>query len=348
MNLSRRDRRAWRIFFWVSLVCAVVSAWFGVKVAPASEPWMRSALHGAITSLAIATPILLFQIKGDSWAPLRRLRRLPLIAYLALKMLFYFVAIVGGLLLVRLLLSNDIGEYIQMSPVFRQSIVFAIGMSVIGSLFFEVGTLLGLGTLRKLLTGRYVHPRTDQMTFLLVDMKNSTGLAERLGPIRFHELLNEFFRDVADAALECDAEIHKYVGDEAILTWSGSAGLDDGAALSCPFVARDMIERHRARYLERFGAVPEFRAALHCGEIVVGEIGDIRREIAYVGDTLNVAARMLDAARAMKRDVLVSADLLQRAKMPASLQTDELPMLEVRGRAALLAIAALSRVGAAS
>ena len=43
--------------------------------------------------------------------------------------------------------------------------------------------------------------------------------------------------------------------------------------------------------------MPEFRAALHCGEIVAGEIGDVRREIAYVGDTLNVAARLLDAAK---------------------------------------------------
>ena len=33
------------------------------------------------------------------------------------------------------------------------------------------------------------------------------------------------------------------------------------------------------------------------GEIVAGEIGDVRREIAYVGDTLNVATRLLDAAK---------------------------------------------------
>ena len=129
-------------------------------------------------------------------------------------------------------------------------------------------------------------------------MKDSTGLAERLGPVLFHELLNDFFRDVADAALECDAEIHKYVGDEAILTWPRDRGLADGDCLACPFVARDFIERTGSdRYLERFGAVPEFRAALHYGEIVAGEIGDVRREIAYVGDTLNVAARLLDAAK---------------------------------------------------
>ena len=128
-------------------------------------------------------------------------------------------------------------------------------------------------------------------------MKNSTGMAERLGAVRFHELLNDFFRDVADAALECDGgdpQVCRRRGDPDLARRPRSA---DGECLRCPFVARDFIERHRKTYLARFGVVPAFRAAIHYGEIVAGEIGDVRREIAYVGDTLNVAARLLDAAK---------------------------------------------------
>src|SRR5476649_2984519 len=101
-------------------------------------------------------------------------------------------------------------------------------MAIGFNLVFELGGLLGWGTLKHLLTGRYVQPRREQKTFLLIDMKDSTGLAERLGPIRFHQLLNDFFRDISHAALECEGEIHKYVGDEAILTWPGEAGFEDG------------------------------------------------------------------------------------------------------------------------
>ena len=89
--------------------------------------------------------------------------------------------------------------------------------------------------------------------------------------------------------------------------------------------------------------MPGFRAALHVGEIVAGQIGDVRREIAYVGDTLNVAARLLEAAKTVKRDVLVSTELLERAALPPGLRTEPLPTLAVRGRAAPLGIAALSR-----
>lgn len=346
MKMSRRDRRDWRIILWGSLASAVVSAFFGIRVGPATDWWLRSATHGVIISFFIATPILLLQLRGERLGSIRRLRRLPLVLYFAIKVFIYFVVIVGGLLVSRLLLSNDVVHYVRHDQVFRQSLVFAIAMSVFGNLLFEMGGLLGFGTLKNLMTGRYVQPKSERKTFLLIDMKDSTGMAERLGPIRFHELLNDFFRDIADAALECQAEIHKYVGDEAILTWPGDAGLDDGASLICPFIARDVIASHKAQYLERFGAVPEFRAALHCGEIVAGEIGDVRREIAYVGDTLNVAARLLDTAKEVGRDILVSAELLQHAVLTAELKAEELPTLTMRGRAAPLAIAALSRTGA--
>jgi adenylate cyclase len=343
VSMSHRARREWRVILWVSLASAVVSAIFGVHVGPADEWWLRSATHGAIYSLVIATPIVLFQLKGDQLAFMRRLRRRPLAVYFAFKVLFYFIVIVGGLLIVRLLLSDDFATYVNFSPVFRQSLVFSIVMSVVGTLFFEAGSLLGVTTLRNLLTGRYVQPRREQRSFLLIDMKDSTGMAERLGAVRFHELLNHFFRDVADAALACEAEIHKYVGDEAILTWNADAGLVDGATLLCPFVARDFIAAQKTQYLAQFGAVPEFRAALHCGEIVAGEIGDVRREIAYVGDTLNVAARLLDAAKELGHDILASEALLARTALPEGLKVERLPTLTVRGRAAPLGIAALER-----
>ena len=88
-----------------------------------------------------------------------------------------------------------------------------------------------------------------------------------------------------------------------------------------------------------------WRPTLHCGEIVAGEIGDLRREIAYVGDTLNVAARLLEAAKARGRDILVSADLLKSVALPADLRAERLSTLTIRGRNAPLEIFALARVG---
>jgi adenylate cyclase len=339
MTMTRRSRREWRIFLWVTVVAAIVSAGFGMRVRPESA--LHSALIGIVTSLMISTPIVLFQLKGDRVAVLRRLRRLPLAVYILIKVLFYFVVIVGGLMVSRYVASGD--PVFAFDGLFRRGLVFAIGMSVVGSLAFDMIGLLGFGNLMNLLTGRYVQPRSEQRAFLLIDMKDSTGLAERLGPVRFHELLNEFFRDVADGALECDAEIHKYVGDEAILTWPDTDALADGDCLACPFLVQDIMAAKAETYRRQYGVLPEFRASLHRGEIIAGEIGDVRREIAFVGDTLNVAARLLDAAKQLGHDVLVSQDLLNRASLPPGLRAEALPTLTIRGRTAPLGIAALSR-----
>jgi adenylate cyclase len=347
MSMTRRDRRDWRVILWVNIASAVASLFFSFRIAGPNDPSWAVGLFGIANSLTVALPIVLFEVKSDRLESLRSLRRLPLLAFFAIKVVFYVAVILGGLVLVRWAAERWLPPLEMTQTGLRSAIMFAVGMSVTGNLFFEFGGLLGFATLRSLVTGRYVQPRAEQKTFLLIDMKDSTGMAERLGPIRFHELLNDFFRNVAEAALECRAEIHKYVGDEAILTWSDQRGLADGEALECAFIVRDLIEAHRERYLARYGAVPQFRAALHCGEIVAGEIGDVRREIAYVGDTLNVAARLLDAAKHVGHDVLVSDDLLKRTTLPEGVASQELPVLAVRGRAAALAIWALARGTAA-
>lgn len=345
MTMSRRNRREWRIILWISLASAVISAYFGQAVAP-NEPMLRGIVQGTLTSILIATPIVFFEVRRARINALGWMRHLPLAGYFVVKVVFYCIVIIAGLILSRLLMSIDGSRLVIFDPIFRNSVLFAISMSVFGNLVVETGRLLGFDTLKNLLVGRYARPRREQKAFLLIDMKDSTGLAEKLGAIRFHELLNAFFRDVADAALECEAEIHKYVGDEVILTWPAGPALHEGDCLACPFLARAFIARSAGPYRERFGAVPEFRAALHYGEIVAGEIGDVRREIAYVGDTLNVAARLLEASKSLRRDVLVSAELLALVRLPGNLQAEPLPTLSIRGRAAPLEIAALSlRVG---
>ena len=343
MKVSHRARRNRRVIVIVLSVSAAVSAVFGYRVAPPQSPPILSALLGVANAFAVATPIVLFELYRARWAFARRLRRLPLLVYLAFKIAYYMVCIVGGTVLVRSLFDGLMGRSLQFDSLLANSFIFGSAMVIVGTFSFEMGRLLGFGTLRNLLTGRYVQPRREQKVFLLIDMKDSTGHAERLGPVRFHELLNDFFRDIADAALECDAEIHKYVGDEAILTWPAGPATADGECLACPFIARDFIAANGGQYRTRFGVVPEFRATLHCGEIVAGEIGDLRREIAYVGDTLNVAARLLDTAKTLHRDVLVSADLLKATALPSDLVTEPLPTLAVRGRRAPLELFALSR-----
>ena len=115
-------------------------------------------------------------------------------------------------------------------------------------------------------------------------MKNSTAAAERLGEVAFHRLLDRLIGDLSGPIVLHKGEIHKYVGDEMIATWPEAEGLEARCLRAC-FDA--IAARCGARSVLRARIRPavEVRAALHCGPVVVGEMGSFKKEIALPGDT---------------------------------------------------------------
>jgi adenylate cyclase len=160
--------------------------------------------------------------------------------------------------------------------------------------------------------GRYHNPRIEERALLFIDMRASTAIAERLGELRYLSLLNRFIGDVSFAVAEAGGGIHKYVGDEVIATWRLAPGANPPACVNAAFAALDRIAAQGPAYQHEFGVIPDFRAGLHCGPVAVGELGSLRREIALIGDTMNTAARILEACRDTENRVLASAALIER------------------------------------
>src|SRR5262249_7051064 len=71
------------------------------------------------------------------------------------------------------------------------------------------------------------------------------------------------------------------------------------------------IGREQVDFLEQFGVVPSFRVGVHGGEVVVSEQGDTKRAIGVYGSTINIAARMEEAAKAHNVACVVSGDVAE-------------------------------------
>jgi adenylate cyclase len=54
---------------------------------------------------------------------------------------------------------------------------------------------------------------------------------------------------------------------------------------------------------------------VHAGKVMVLQIGQIRRDISYNGDTINTAARIESKCNDYKQDVLISKDLYDQLEM---------------------------------
>ena len=100
-----------------------------------------------------------------------------------------------------------------------------------------------------------------------------------------------------------DGQIHKYVGDELIATWPLARGLKDATCVRACFAALARLVAHGADYEREFGTTAQVRASLHCGPVVVGEMGSVKKEIALSGDTRSTPRRAwsMSAATAANR-----------------------------------------------
>jgi len=340
LETSDRARRhaEWRLTWTIAASVAAVSFVFGWFVD--SNGW-RGGVQGIVNSLLISVPVSQIELAGRRWGPLRAMRNWPFFVVFIAKIVLYIILIVAGTELTRLLFRPLNPQSLGFDRIFFRILIFASIMSLLVNAVIEVGRLLGFDVLRDLLTGRYHRPRREERVFLLIDMKSSTALAERLDDLAYHGLLNRFFRDVTDAALDHGASIHKYVGDEAILTWRAEDALTQARCVLCAFAVRKRILSKAPEYEERFDMVPDYRAALHIGTVVAGEMGDLKREIAFVGDTLNTAARLLVAGRELGRDIIASTTLLDRLALPQGLASELLAPVTLRGKDRVVPIAAL-------
>ena len=131
--------------------------------------------------------------------------------------------------------------------------------------------------------------------------------------------------------LRLKGEIHRYVGDEVIITWKKKPGLKDASAARCHFEMVSALERERSAYMREFGIVPEFWSGLHLGKVVSGEVGASKQEIVFVGDTMNTTARVEQSCREYDEPLVVSGSFIEAVELPDQLQAVNLGSAELRG-----------------
>lgn len=174
----------------------------------------------------------------------------------------------------------------------------------------QVDKKFGPGNLVKMLTGKFYEPKEEERIFMFLDMRSSTTIAEKLGHIKYSRLIQDCFKDI-DAVVPFKAEIYQYVGDEAVLTWEKDKGLEDANCVRAFFAFAARLQQRSAYYQASYGLVPEFKAGINLGKVTVAEVGEVKREIAYHGDTLNTAARIQAKCNDFERKLLASQQIVE-------------------------------------
>ncbi|MCE7996105.1 MAG: adenylate/guanylate cyclase domain-containing protein [Roseivirga sp.] len=274
----------------------------------------------------------------------KRILTLPLILAILIKAVLYLLVIYTLINTIGLVIGYFEGKQLNdfyNSLVDREQIIlygYILVLYVLFSFHRQLNLLLGEGILIKFLLGKYRKPTKEHRIFMFLDLKSSTSIAERLGHIRYYSFLNDFFHEISAPVKATSAEIYQYVGDEIVFTWKTKVGLTNNNCLRLFFKIKDRVVERQQYYLNKYGAVPAFKAGMHFGEVITAQIGDIKREIVYNGDVLNTSARIQEQCNRVGHEFLISGLLLEELNLGPEYAEEKIQSLQLRGKESLTSL----------
>lgn len=194
-------------------------------------------------------------------------------------------------------------------------------------------------------------------TILFCDLRDFTAFAEQTPPVQVVRTLNEFFSAMTEEVRKTDGFIDKFIGDAMLVVFGlfeGSAGTPSAhgaaSAVRCACGMTERLQRLNHARAERGEEPLAMSGSLHSGEVLAGMLGaDDRHEYTVIGDTVNVAARLLQVAKDRDWEFLVSETTNRlAASAGVSAGGDHGDSVELRGRNEPVSVSRLSRGAAAA
>jgi len=163
----------------------------------------------------------------------------------------------------------------------------------------------------KILTSRAaLQGERKLVTVLFVDVSGFTALSEKLDPEDVHALMDRAFELMLGEVHRYEGTVNQFLGDGLMALFGAPIAHEDHPtrAVHAALGIQRAFGAYRDELSTKRGIEFRVRMGLNSGAVVVGKIGDnLRMDYTAVGDTTNLAARLL--ALAEPGQILVSEDI---------------------------------------
>lgn len=211
-----------------------------------------------------------------------------------------------------------------------QKMVYWISIFFVTQLILIINEKYSPGVFLDILIGKYTRPKVENRIIMFMDLKDSTPIAEKLGHKRYFEFITEFIYLVSLAIIEFEGNIYQYVGDEVVCSWKNSEK-NTLKCLETIIQSRKNIQKKSGYFKSKFNVVPDFRVGINVGEVTIGEIGVLKKDLAMSGDTMNTTARIRSACTELNRHYIVSKEFVGASHLKGW-QTESLGMVDLKGK----------------
>lgn len=337
-----------RLLIWLIMIAAggAIGYFYVTLVYPPEDGGAGNAWLGLAIGTSIGGSIGAFELFFVTH-PYSLIRRLSFIPAFMVRVMVQFLLISLSIAIFQFLYDRLYGtDLFQLTPAGIVSHLKDVSFSLVASaaivFYMQMRMYLGAGNLWKLLLGVYYRPTVEDRIFMILDIPGTTRAAQHIGDTAFHRYLNQLFVLFDRPIVRNGGEVHSYVGDAVIAVWPLRDGRrDNSRVLAALGEVVSVCEAESDRIEARFGIRPGVRAAINGGSVVIGETGDSKRQITYLGDVLNIASRIESKTKELDRPLLIASELLERMQLPAGMSAEPVGEFEVKGSRHPLALTEL-------
>jgi len=163
-----------------------------------------------------------------------------------------------------------------------------------------------------------LHGERRAIFVLFSDLEGFTKLSHAVEPEVVADLLNRYLDELSKVVLDHGGIIDKFVGDAVVAFWGAPiARADDGdQAARAAYAMWQTGEAFRRSVPAGLPPVGRTRVGLHYGEAIVGNFGgEGRIQYTALGDSMNTAARLESANKALGSNVIASREAVERTSL---------------------------------
>ncbi len=174
---------------------------------------------------------------------------------------------------------------------------------------------------------------SKKSTVMFLDIRNFTGISEKLEPEQVVELLDLLFTDIVDLIFSNKGSVNKFIGDAILATFGcpRSYGNDAENAVKCAInliAALSIFNQVKPAFLDDEISLG---IGIATGNVFAGNVGSHRKmEYTVIGDTVNLASRLQDMTKKLSCNLVIDGQTCK--EMDGQIPFKQTNIHNVRGK----------------
>lgn len=156
-----------------------------------------------------------------------------------------------------------------------------------------------------------------EVSILFSDIRGYTNLSEKMSPAEVMKLLNEYHSKMSRIFIENNGRVFDYQGDAQMVVFGAVRERKDHAlaAVKAALQMQEALEEMRREWKIEKKELFEIGVGICTGMVALGLVGaEEHKQLAAIGDSTNVAARLQGLSRELESPVLISETTYQPAR----------------------------------